>query len=471
MTDDSAAPRLFVLTDIAGGLENDDIQSLARLLLYANVIDVEGIVAVTSCWQRRAARVRNARLIHRVIDAYEHARSNLEAHEGGFPSADALRKVTALGIPAYGRAPGDGFAETRWNDVPGVRALVSAADRDDPRPLWVALWGGANTLAQALWTAERELDDARFAALLARLRVHAISDQDAAGYWIRQRYGDRILTIVSPSTIGGKLYRHATWPGLSADRFGHGSEDGVQGGGFAGADASLVTRQWVKDVVRRTGAYGRRYPVHRFIMEGDTPSYLGLIPNGLNVPEQPGAGGWGGRYAHYVPDMAYTGTNERHPIWTNASDTVIGHDGAPHTSPQATIWRWRTDIQNDFVNRLRWAGSADRSIADHPPVVTLAHPDRVDVVTGAEVTLDASPSRDSDGRGLRFEWIPYPEIGMAPHVTAVELRDATSARCSFIAPAVRNAASFVFIVAARTVGAEPIARYRRVTVTVSPAAG
>jgi hypothetical protein len=33
-----------------------------------------------------------------------------------------------------------------------------------------------------------------------------------------------------------------------------------------------------------------------FIMEGDTPSFLGLIPNGLNAQDKPDWGGWGGRY-------------------------------------------------------------------------------------------------------------------------------------------------------------------------------
>ncbi len=37
----------------------------------------------------------------------------------------------------------------------GAQAIVAAADRDDPRPVWICLWGGANTLAQALIEAAR----------------------------------------------------------------------------------------------------------------------------------------------------------------------------------------------------------------------------------------------------------------------------------------------------------------------------
>ncbi len=368
----------------------------------------------------------------------------------------------ACGVPIYGAGEGNGFADARWNDVAGVRSLIAAADRDDERPLWVALWGGANTLAQALWAAEQEFAPDRFARMLARLRVHSISDQDAAGPWLRTRYGARLFTIVSPSPIGGAMYKHATWPGLSGDRFAHGSEDGHRGGGFAGADRDLISRRWVKSVVRRTSSYGRQYPVHRFIMEGDSPSFLGLIPNGLNIPDRPDLGGWGGRYERYVPNPAYTGTTERFPVWTNAWDEVTGVDGRVHRSPQATIWRWRRDIQNDFLGRLRWTASPDRAGAPHPPKVAFAHPRTLRAHAGELVTLDASPSRDADGGTVSFEWIHYPEAGQGGSQKPVRLDVANAARCTFVAPP--GPARLEFIVAVRTNTAEPMSRYGRVTV-------
>jgi hypothetical protein len=42
--------RAFILTDI--GNEPDDQMSLVRLLLYSNEIEIEGLVATTSTWQR-----------------------------------------------------------------------------------------------------------------------------------------------------------------------------------------------------------------------------------------------------------------------------------------------------------------------------------------------------------------------------------------------------------------------------------
>lgn len=39
-------------------------------------------------------------------------------------------------------------------------------------------------------------------------------------------------------------------------------------------------------------------------MEGDTPSFLSLVPNGLSVPEHPDRGGCGGRYEKYMPEYS-----------------------------------------------------------------------------------------------------------------------------------------------------------------------
>jgi glycerol-3-phosphate responsive antiterminator len=65
----AARSRLIVLTDIARGLEIDDIQSMVRLLLYADVIDVEGLIATTSSWHK-TSRPRGLRIIHRIVNAY-----------------------------------------------------------------------------------------------------------------------------------------------------------------------------------------------------------------------------------------------------------------------------------------------------------------------------------------------------------------------------------------------------------------
>lgn len=69
-----------------------------------------------------------------------------------------------------------------------------------------------------------------------------------------------------------------------------------------GADNDVVSNKWVADNVQvGHGALGACYPDVAYGMEGDTPSFLSLIPNGLNDPEHPEYGGWGGRYELYKP--------------------------------------------------------------------------------------------------------------------------------------------------------------------------
>ena len=94
--------RCIVLTDIVRGIEVDDIQSLVRLLLYSNDIEIEGLIAATSCFVKRETQ-KNALLIHRVIDGYEKVRDNLARHADGYPEAGELHAVTAADIPALAK--------------------------------------------------------------------------------------------------------------------------------------------------------------------------------------------------------------------------------------------------------------------------------------------------------------------------------------------------------------------------------
>ena len=408
-------PRVIIISDI--GNEPDDQMSLVRLLLYSNELDIEGLIATTSTWQKNAIHPETMRAL---IEAYGKVRPNLLLHAKGWPEASDLAAKVYAGQTAYGMA-----ATGAGKSSDGAQAIIHAAERDDPRPVWVCLWGGANTLAQALIEIRGANRPEQAARLIAKLRISSISDQDDAGPWIRREF-PALFYIVSPSTPTGGEYAYATWTGISGDAY-------YRNG--AGADFTTVTNEWLETNIRK-GPLGKLYPRFMFIMEGDTPSYLGLIDNGLNAYRRPDWGGWGGRYIDRQP------YGETHPIWTQggdefarvtSQDTVVGVDGVEHVSDQATIWRWRDAFQNDFAARMEWT-IADYAHASHNPLVDVNGTSGTAVIdinlnVGQSVVLDASRSVDPDGHTLHFHWFHYGEAGVADgNLAAVTLTGAETQR-------------------------------------------
>jgi hypothetical protein len=407
----SGHPRLIVISDI--GNEPDDQMSFVRLLLYSNEIDIEGLIASTSTWQKKALHPETMRAL---IQAYGQVQPNLLLHAKGWPTAQDLNARVFSGQPSYGLAStGPGQLSE------GARAIIQAADRQDPRPLWISLWGGANTLAQALLQVRNTRPAAELDKFIAKLRIYSISDQDDAGPWIRREF-PKLFYIVQPSSPTGGEYYYATWTGISGD-------DYYRNG--AGADFTTVTNAWLDRNIRAKGPLGKMYPRFAFIMEGDTPSFLGLIDNGLNAYRRPDWGGWGGRYIYRQP------YGETHSIWTQggdlssrvtSQDAVTGADGHQYISDQATIWRWREAFQNDFAARMDWT-VMDRQHANHNPILEVngqpgTAPVVIDAEVGEDVLLDARQSYDPDRHNLQYKWIHYAEAGL----TGASLADITIAR-------------------------------------------
>jgi hypothetical protein len=221
-------------------------------------------------------------------------------------------------------------------------------------------------------------------------------------------------------------------------------------------------------------------------MEGDTPSFLSLIDNGLNSFRRPDWGGWGGRYIYRQP------YGEMHAIWTQggdlfsrvtSQDTVIGTDGRQYTSDQATIWRWREAFQNDFAGRMHWTIS-DYAHANHNPLLEVniqpgTTPVIIDTAVGEPVTLDASRSHDPDGQPLRYHWFHYGEAASteaSPAAVTISGADTpqavvtataacrpfwlkTNASCPSIGTA-------HIILAVRDDGSPPMTSYRRIILNV-----
>ena len=228
--------------------------------------------------------------------------------------------------------------------------------------------------------------------------------------------------IGTPSTLNGEEYYFATWTGISGDVFYR---------NCAGADFTTFTDEWVNANIRSKGPLGALYPRPCCIHEGDTPTFLGLIDNGLAGAMSPAFGGWGGRYVWRQPRA------EPRPFWTQGGDSYPGNDssrdtvvveGRSYTSDQATIWRWRTAFQNDFAARMDWT-IKEPGDANHNPRVVVngragTEPLVLEAQVGTAVVLDAAGTTDPDGHPLKYTWSFYPEAatGIPGHPVRVRPR-------------------------------------------------
>lgn len=448
--------RVIILTDIEA--DPDDTQSLVRLLLYANQIDIRGLIATTSCWLQ--SKVHPAS-IRKVLRAYGEVQPNLLQHERGFPSEQALQDLVKSGIPKYGMlGVGEGM------DTEGSDWIITELEKEDDRPLWISVWGGVNTLAQALHKIRKTKSKAVAKKLTSKIRVYTISDQDDSGIWIRNNFPD-LFYIVTP----GDHYGSATWTGIN---------NYIQG-----IDNQEISNSWLTEHIQQGhGPLGAQYPDVAWGVEGDTPAFLQLIPNGLNKAEHPEWGGWGGRYELYKPDFYKTKKGgsivtiapETRPIWTNAIDSFTPYlpseygrsfkrDTATFTGYKETLWRWRDDFQLDFAARMDWCTQSYEE-ANHPPVPVLSHPEAFTVKSEEGFFLSAFDSHDPDGDNLGFLWFHYPEAGSYRGNIKMGAENVHGVHVT--APKVEKEETAHFILKVMDKGTPSLTRYKRVIVKIVP---
>jgi len=448
--------RVIILTDIEA--DPDDTESMVRLLLYSNEIDIKGLIATTSCWHKTRVDPES---IKKIIQAYGKVQPNLLKHEAGFPEAEVLLLKVKQGLPKYGMlGVGDG------KDSQGSDWIIKVLEEKDERPLWISVWGGVNTLAQALHKIKNIKTETEAKRLIAKLRVYTISDQDDSGIWIRNNYPN-LFYIVSP----GDNYGSAT---SAVNSF------------VEGINNDEISNKWLaQNIQQGHGPLGAAYPDVAWGMEGDTPSWLSLILNGLNEPEHPEWGGWGGRYELYKPDFTKLKKGdsdvplapETREIWTNATDSytpyidneygrAVRKDTVSFTDNKVTLWRWRDDFQNDFAARMDWCTRSYQE-ANHPPVPVLGDPEEITVKSGEGFGLDASGSTDPDGDNLSFLWFNYPEAGS--YKKMIKIEGAENAHGAYvIAPEVEKKETAHFILRVTDKGKPPLSRYKRIIVNILP---
>jgi hypothetical protein len=386
--------RVFVLSDITN--EPDDTMSFIRMLTHSDMYTVEGLVATTSWWLNDTTSPESMK---NIINTYETVRSNLQSHtDGQFPTASFLLPLVKSGPKTYGSFAIDAL-ESGGQISEGAELLIKAVDASDEK-LFVMAWGGTNTLAEALWSARKSRSLKDLSNFISKLSVYTISDQDDTGFWIRNQFPNLRYIL---SIHGWNQYGQATWEGMALDDNG-------------GPDMSVVSDAWLASNIQ-IGPLGRLYPDVEYTMEGDSPSLLFTFQNGLNVPEHPEYGSWGGRYAAVTLGQQ---------LYANTQDTVVGQDGKEHSTTQATVWRWRLAYQNEFASRMQWTLTARDSNSSaktsHPPIISLngtcdTLPYEIEGRPGSNITLDATASYDQDtghSKSLNVTWLKYTDVTFSP---------------------------------------------------------
>ena len=196
-------PRVIVLTDIFTLREADDTESMVRVLAYADVMEIEALIATggynlhenpleEELWAMVLAYERDLDRLRRRSDQDDFLPIEQErkAQQMGYwPSAEYFYGVIREGQHVGGQERGlEGIGDGK--DSPGSDLIIEVVDDPDPRPVYVVVFGGANTLGQALHKVRSERTPAEVAAFVSRLRVHSVIDQDNSGPWIREEFPD-----------------------------------------------------------------------------------------------------------------------------------------------------------------------------------------------------------------------------------------------------------------------------------------
>lgn len=427
----SASERLRIIVETDAGGDPDDEQSLVRFLLYANEWDVEGIIAnrpVTLRPENRHRLESGLEIVREFVDAYAEVFPHLKEHDNRYPEPMLLRSRT---IPGYD------------DTDDGVRLVIDAVDRDDPRPIWFLNWGtnagsGESSLKRALDKVLTERGQAGYAKFKNKILLcsadkfgeHTTTIEPLWQHWVYPFY---------PNREGGRWYH----------RFGPLT---AKAGGF----------DLERDVRTNHGPLGALYVTNTHIpqKEGDTYTFLYLVPTGMNDPMHPEWGSWAGRFG-VREDWKPMNHNY---YWANQRDTWN-----QTTSRDNTLKRWAADLQNDFRARLDWCVKS-RGEANHPPQPVL-NGDKSDNIqsleatAGSTISFSAAESIDPDGDLLSFEWTVYHEAGTYP--SQIEITNPSNSETQIQIPGDATGKTIHVLLTVRDQGQPPLARYRRVIIQVS----
>ncbi|KAJ5295762.1 hypothetical protein PENANT_c001G08478 [Penicillium antarcticum] len=466
-TSKSAKLRTVVTTD----MEQDDLASLIRYLLYTNDLDTQGIIYSSSVWHwagngnGTSLRWTGTRTIEDIVlKAYAEVYPNLRCHDPSYPTPKELLSTVRIGNIDF---EGEMDKDTAGSDL--IKELLLD---DDPRKLYLQAWGGTNTIARALKSIEDRYSKSR--------------------NWARIKETISRKAVIMASGFQDDTYVEyiaAHWPQIRVEELSAGYDLWAYNcnkgqGNVRGLpnDNLYFTGEWIRPNIEM-GPYGRLYRAwldgqsmpgdpedifgnataavtswcnpldpYDFLSEGDNVAFNPLLTTGLQEPTNPKLGGWGGRAKQ----------NSTSPdLWVMA-ETEAGQNGTE--VGLYTMSRWIAPIQNDFAARMQWTVKLKYSDGNHAPSVEILNVGSVKGYPGATVNL-AGAVHDPDDDNVHTSWWQYLEEGTYPGTVAVAAQGKNRASVTIPADAKRGQ-TISIILEGTDDGLFPLTRYDRVFIKV-----
>ncbi len=412
--------RLIVTTDL-GGSDPDDIQSMIHLLVCSDRVDIEGLIS-SQAWVNDPDKTP---ALKSIVDKFISVLPNMLVHSTGFPTAEHLKSIVVRGqSTAHMDGVGDGM------DSPGSDLIVRSIIKEDVRPIWLVAWGGMNTIAQAIWKLQNTFDEETFRHYLSKIRIYDILGQDDAGAYIAKTYPE-ILYIRNKEVYG-----------------------------WAPDD------EWIRDNIQSKLPFGQHYPNRIWATEGDSPSFLYVIANGLNEPEHPDYGGWGGRFSlEKIKNIRGMDFIQRSGKDESVYDDYYMIGSAPEGV--RAMKKWEDHIRNDFAARMAWSQESHYDNANHHPVVIVdgnkeLSPIRIHAISGETIRLSASGTYDPDNDALVYSWYVYEE----PSTGKVKIEHADLKDCIVKIPENSEGTVVHIILEVTDNGSPNLTSYRRIIISV-----
>lgn len=482
-----------IRTVVTSDLEQDDLTSLIRYLLYTPDFETQGLIYTSSRfhWQGDFEGTKfflpgreydtpqtsfrwtgNTTIQDIVIPAYAQVHPNLRVHDPAYPTPDELLSLVKIGNVDF---EGEYDHDTEGSDH--IKSLILD---NDPRLLYLQAWGGTSTIARALKSIEdqysgssqwHELKDKISDKVV--IMASGFQDETYANY-IAPSWPELQVraSVVEWTTYNCNVNGSGNVRGLPDDHVyftGAWIRENVQIGPYGSLYRSWLDGQHMPgdplDVFGNTteapitaDAWCQPLDPYDFLGEGDDGVFFPFFDTGIQDPADSNLGGWGGR--------AVRNTSSEANLW----QSVIA-ERAPNGAEVDCYGtdRFISAAQNDMAARIQWTLTPEYKDGNHPPSVKIVNDKPVKARPGSSVTLTNTVS-DPDGDEVTTSWWQYVEEGTFNGTICVIRGENNQAVVEVPADA-KEGETISIILQATDDGEFPLTRYDRVVIQIKEEAG